>query len=419
MSEINELPHAVIAEKSVLSAMFRQPGTIAKAAAEGITADAFHIPAHRAILAYLIRCRDAGYLTDDGEVDLAIFTQSAQMECLLERMGGASDVCGVFNYANSLSGWATWCDQLRECKARRIAMAAAKTIGEAADSDEAIQAATDALEAMRKAVTAKTRAMNARQASDDFIAKYVANSEAGDIPGDSTGIEEIDAVTGGMRPGELWTIGGKSSSGKSVFMFQVASEFVTAGKPVAVFSLELMAHEIIGRLITLSARVRHDAITKPKTVNKYEMDKIKAAVATMRDSRIWIDASAGQTLDSIASEAERIRDIEGGLALIVVDYVQIVTGNRQRNETREQEIARVSAGLKQLAKKMECPVITGTQLNEAGQTRESRAIEQDSDALLMIEENGILLKKVRNGERGETINLALDGAAQRFRRFAK
>lgn len=300
-------------------------------------------------------------------------------------------------------------------------MAAAKAISEATDSEEAIQAATDALEAMRKAVSSKTRAMNARQASDDFIVKYVANSEAGDIPGDSTGIEEIDTVTGGMRAGELWTIGGKSSSGKSVFMFQVASEFVTAGKPVAVFSLELMPHEIIGRLITLSARVRHDAITKPKTVNKYEMEKIKAAVDTMRNSRIWIDASAGQTLDSIASEAERIRDIEGGLALIVVDYIQIVTGQRQRNETREQEIARVSAGLKQLAKKMECPVITGTQLNEAGQTRESRAIEQDSDALLLIQDEGkgIMLKKVRNGERGETINLALDGVAQRFRRFVK
>lgn len=417
MEAIETMPHAIIAEKSILSAMFQKPGTIAKAAAEGITAEAFHIPAHRSILSHLIRCRDSGHLTEEGQIDITVFVQSAHMDGMIDWMGGAAEVYGIFTYATNLSGWPVWCDHLRECKARRIAHSASRAIGEATDSEEAITAASEALEAMRKAVTAKTRAMNAQQASDDFLSKYVASYEAGDIPGDSTGIEEIDAVTGGMRSGELWTIGGKSSSGKSVFMYQVASEFISAGKTVAVFSMELMAHEIVGRLITLAARVRYDAITKPKSVLKHEMDKIRSAVGTMRNSRLWVDASSGQTLDSIATEAERIRDIEGDIALIVVDYVQIVTGQRQRNETKEQEIARVSSGLKQLAKKMECPVLTGCQLNENNQTRDSRAIEQDSDALLLIEEKGILLKKVRNGERGGIINLALDGSAQRFRRF--
>lgn len=417
METTEALPHAIIAEKSALSAMFQDPSVVAKACAEGITADAFHIPAHREMLAHIIRSRDAGHITDGGEIDIRIFVQSAQMHGILERMGGPSEVYDVFGYATSLSGWSAWCDQLRECKARRIALEASVTISEAADSQEAIQAATEALEAMRKAVSAKTKAMNARQASDDFISKYIASYEAGDIPGQSTGIDEIDAVTGGMRAGELWTIGGKSSSGKSVFMYQVASGIVADHKPVAVFSMELMPHEIMGRLITLAARVPYSAIIMPKSVNKHEMGKIQAAVEVMRNSRIWIDGSSGQTLDSIASEAERIRDIEGALSLIVVDYIQIVTGQRQRNETKEQEIARISSGLKQLAKKMECPVITGSQLNEAGQTRDSRAIEQDSDALLLIEEKGILLKKVRNGERGGIINLALDGSAQRFRRF--
>ena len=369
------------------------------------------------MLEYLIRARDRGHLTEEGEIDMGVLIQSAHMDGTLERMGGPSEIYTVFNRAIGTAGWSAWVEQMRECKARRIAMEAAEVIYGAESGQEAIDAASQALDAMKSAITAKTRAMNARQASDEFIAKYVESSENGEIPGDSTGIPEIDAVTGGMRQGELWTIGGKSSSGKSVLMFQVASEFVSDGKPVAVFSLELMPHEIIGRLITLAAKVKHDAITRPKSVTKHEMVKIQAAVMALRESRLWIDASAGQTLDSIASEAERIRDIEGGLALIVVDYIQIVTGNRQRGESREQEIARVSAGLKQLAKKMQCPVITGTQLNEQGQTRESRAIEQDSDALLLIEENGILLKKVRNGERGETINLALDGAAQRFRYF--
>jgi replicative DNA helicase len=415
IDELKALPHAVMAEKSILSVMFRDPRNIARASAEGLTAESFYLPAHQELLSRIIMARDAEAFTDDGEIDIGILIQSAHMDGALDRIGGPSEVYSIATYAIGLSGWTAWGDQMRECQARRIALAASKAISEAQDSGEAMQAAQDALDAMRRTVTAKTRAMNAKQAGDDFLRQYIASFDAGDIPGDSTGIEEIDQVTGGMRKGELWTIGGKSSSGKSVLMFQMASGMVMAGKPVAIFSLELMPHEIIGRLVTLAAKVRHDAITKPKTVNKSEMGKIKMAVETLQESKLWIDASASQTLDTIVSEAERIRDIEGDLSLIVVDYIQIVTGNRNKGESREQEIARVSGGLKQLAKRMGCPVITGSQLNEQGQTRESRAVEQDSDALLIIEDGSILLKKVRNGERGSSINLALDGSAQRFR----
>jgi len=126
---------------------------------------------------------------------------------------------------------------------------------------------------------------------------------------------------------------------------------------------------------------------------------------------------AGQSLDSIASEAERIRDIEGRVDLIIVDYIQIVRGTRNKGDSREQEVASISGGLKQLAKKMQCPVFAGSQENDDGKTRESRAIEQDADVWMKIVDGGILLKKVRNGKRDVTIPLALDGASQRFRYF--
>jgi replicative DNA helicase len=393
---LDPLPHAIIAEKSTLCAMFHAPSIIARASAEGIDRTAYHIPAHREILAHLARSRDAGNITAGGEIDLSLFVQSAQMAGILDRMGGPSAIAEIFNYVPNAGGWSAWVEMLRECKARRIAVEASESLLTANDSQEAIERATTALEAMKRAVTHRSRALSASQAADDFIRRYIASAEAGEIPGQTSG---------------------KSSSGKSVLMYQVASGFVASGKPVAIFSLELMPHEIVGRMICLSARVRYDAITMPKGASKNEIQRIQNAVMQMKDSRVWIDGSAGQTLDTIAAEAERIRDIEGGLDLIVVDYLQIVTGQRSRGESREQEIARISGGLKQLAKKMECPVITGSQLNESGQTRESRAIEQDSDALLMIEDSGIIMRKVRNGERGIAVRLVLDGSEQRFRRF--
>lgn len=408
-------PHAPLAEKSILSSMFRNPGNIAKGAAEGIDAEAFHIPSHKVILEGLIKSRDAGHLTDDGEIDLGIFVQGAQMEGLLDRMGGPSEVYKVASYAITMSGWSTWGQQVRECKARRIALEASKAIGEAEDSESAMQAAVSALEAMRRAVTAKTRSINAKDACDDFISSYVSAHKNGDLPGESTGIPEIDVVTGGMKAGELWVVGGQSSSGKSVLMYQVASELLGSGKVVAIFSAELMAREIVGRLLTLRARVKYDSITRPKEVTDIDMRKIRGSLIEMQKTKMWIDASGGQSIDSIASEAERIRDIEGRIDLIVVDYIQIIGGRRNKGDSREQEIASVSGGLKQLAKKMDCPVITGTQLNDDGKVRESRAIKQDADVLIKIEEGSILLEKVRNGKRDVSINLALDGSAQRFR----
>lgn len=419
METIDPLPHAPIAEKSILSAMFRNPSNIAKAAAEGITSDAFHIHAHREILAALARHRDAGNITEDGEIDISVFTQSAHMDGILDIMGGASGIYSVASFAISMAGWSAWCDQLRECKARRIALEASRAIAEAVDSQEAIQTAKDTLEALQAAITSKTRAIAAKQAASDFIDKFTENYEHGEIPGHTTGIGEIDEVTGGMKPGELWTIGGQSSAGKSVLMFQIASEFIAAGSVVVVFSLELMTHEVTGRLVTLLGRVPYGSITNPRQANRHELDKIKEAVHRMGETRMWIDTSSNQTLDTISAEAQRILDIEGQIDLVVVDYIQICGVDRVKNEMREREIARISGGLKQLAKKLCCPVVTGSQLNEANKTRESRAIEQDSDTLILIENDGLRMHKNRNGRRSDLLPLALDGSMQRFRYFRR
>lgn len=418
MNELDPYPHAPIAEKSVLCWMFRNPSNIARAASEGIDSECFHIPAHREMLTQLIRSRDEGHLTDSGEICVSTFCQDALLRGLLDRMGGPAAVLDVSSYALSMASWNTWTEQLRDCKARRIAKDAAGEVSGANTAEEAIERATDALERMRKAFTPKARSKTAKQAADLFLSNFEACYKSGDMPGISSGIPDIDMVTGGLRAGELWTFGGGPSSGKSVLMYQVGAQFLGEGKVVAVFSMELMAHEIMGRLLTLFTRVPYRSITHPREAKKHELERIRAGLDTLSKTALWVDATSDQTLDSIVGECERIRDIHGRVDLVLVDYVQIITSSRGRNESREQEIARHSSGLKQLAKRLECPVITGSQLNDNGKTRESRAIEQDSDALLIITEEGLLMKKVRNGQRGSTIPILLDGSEQRFRRFS-
>lgn len=399
-----------MAEKAILSLMMDQPETfVRRALGEGLRGDMFHV--HKHLFEGIV-----SHHREHGQVDLTAFVQAMHLAGALDRMGGASTVTEVYTYAaGNTKGWTTYCQQLRETYALRLAISRATRLTESEDSDEAIRETESALTALREAVRGPRRSVAAKDATEEFLTRTQAAMDAGPIPGASTGITPIDFVSGGMKPGEFWVIGGKPSRGKSVLMLQIACAFLERLEPVAVFSLEMMRHEIIGRMVSTMARVDYSKITQPKKLEaKLDLIHVRNAVGQIAAAPLWIDDSANQTTDSILHEAVRLRDAHGSLSLVVVDYLQLIRGNRQRGESREEEVARVSGGLKQLAKELQCPVISATQLNEQGQSRESRAIEQDADAAFWIFDDGVKVIKLRNGVRNDLLPLCLEGAYQRF-----
>lgn len=410
-SDLVQPPHAVMSEKYELSCMFREPTRfIPRTASDGIDIDAFHLPGHRLIYESL----KADYQKSGG-IDLTVFIQQRNLDGLLDRMGGAHAIADVFNYqADSGGQWTTHAEILREMKAQRMARAASTKLSGTTDSAEAVIELQKTLDAVKAAVAGPRRATTGRQAVDEFSDKLQADHEAGDLPGKSTGIDALDKICGGMKAGEFWVVGGRPSDGKSVMLLQIAAEFIERGEPVAIFSLEMMTHEIIGRLISKMGRVDYGAITQPKNLTKHDLQKIQATAKTIAGANLWIDSSAGQNVETITAEATRIRDSHGSLALVVVDYLQLIRGPRTRDDLREQEVARTSGGLKQLAKALGCPVLSASQLNDDGRVRESRAITHDADSVLIIAEDGIKILKMRNGVRNSTLNLHLDGRFQRF-----
>jgi replicative DNA helicase len=405
-------PSAPMAEKAVLCAIVNDTRQMRRIRAGNIAGEHFHNTKHQT--AFLAMGEWIEKNPEATEVDFISFAEFLRDRGKLELVGGVAEFSEWMTYApqaaTNLSGY---CQTLREMRARRMAIAAADTLSAANDSGEAITAAREALDALQRAVQSTGRAMDGRTATREFLARFLADAKAGDMPGKPSGIEGVDETSGGLRPGELWIIGGKTSAGKSVLLLQIAAEFAMSGNPVVIFSLEMMAHEIVGRLVSHVGRVPLNEITQPRTASKYNLERITSTVESLKAAKLWIDASAGQTVDTVAAEAERLRDL-GGLALVVVDYLQLVRGNRARGESREEEIARVSGALKQLAKELACPVLSATQLNEEGKTRESRAIAHDADALLIIEDDGLRVAKMRNGERGQLLPLKLCGAIQRF-----
>ena len=398
-------------EKSVLSTMMHNPNLYKQALADGIDAECFWHPTNKIIFeAIKDRPRD-----ENGEIDLATFVPYLNDMGLLDRAGGPSAIMDVFTRNVTGSGWTIWLAELREMKGRRLTAIGSRSLSEAVDSAEAIETAKNIIEALTGAVETKSRTQNAKQAVGVFLDTFQADHAAGDLVGMSTGLTELDDISGGMKGGQLWVVGAKPSRGKSVLMCQFAVEAILQGKVVGIFSLEMTTHEVVSRLICCMARVDYGILTTPKSASKSDLEKIKRVCKILAESKLYIDSSANQTMASIEAECQRIKDLnDGQIGLVVIDYLQIIKSPSKSSKSREEEVAHSSGSSKQLAKHLNCPVVTATQLNEQNQTRESRAIEQDADSLLFICDDGIKIGKMRNGKRDTVMRLLLNGARQRF-----
>ena len=398
-------------EKSVLSTMMHHPNLYKQALADGIDAECFWHPTNQIIFeAIKDRPRD-----ENGEIDLATFVPHLNDVGLLDRAGGPSAIMDVFTRNVTGSGWTLWLAELKEMKGRRIGAVGSRSLSEASDSAEAIETAKNIIEALTGAVESKSRAQNAKQAVGMFLETFQADHAAGSLVGMSTGLPELDEISGGLKGGQLWVVGAKPSRGKSVLMCQFAVEAILQGKVVIIFSLEMTTHEVVSRLICCMARVDYGVLTTPKSASKSDLQKIQRAYEILSKSRLYIDSSANQTMASIEAECQRIEDLnDGQIGFIAIDYLQIIKSPTKSSKSREEEVAHSSGSCKQLAKHHNCPVVTATQLNEQNQTRESRAIEQDADSLLFICDDGIKIGKMRNGKRDTVMRLLLNGARQRF-----
>jgi replicative DNA helicase len=404
------IPSAHTSEKAVISSILKDATLLKRAAADGITVDSFYHPDTKTIWE---ACREMP-AAESNQYDLISLVQHLNDSGNLDRIGGAAQVVEVYNYAPTPAGWTQWVVTLKEYQARRLAQQAARQIAEAEDATTAIDSFRTTLQSLQQVVSGKQRSIDAEKAGKQFIENLLKDYNSGNLPGMSTGIAELDEICGGMRPGEFWVIAGKPSRGKSVLMLQIASKFIADQRPVAIHSLEMMNHEVIGRLISTMTHTNYGSITQPRSAAKHELQKIQRGVEQISSAPLWVDSSSNQSIDSIAAEAERIRDLHGSLDLVVVDYLQLIRGSRSSRESREEEVARVSGGLKQLAKHLQCPVISASQLNDNNQVRESRAIEQDADALLFICDDGIKIGKLRNGRRDVVLPLRLNGQYQEF-----
>jgi len=440
------LPANIDAEKTILGAILLD-NSFHSEAAERLEADDFSLDSHKRIF---VRMSDL--MNEQRAVDIVTLSNELARAKEIETVGGVAYLASL---TEGLPLRPVIEDYIRIVKdkslLRKLMLICSAAIARAADQSETALEVLDAAESQLLEVSEKgiTRGLEA-------LDKIVQNSfgtidnlykQSREVTGLATEFTELDRMTSGLQKGELIIIAARPSMGKTAFAINIAENAAIKSKAtVAVFSLEMSKESLLRRMLASQAWVDQRKL-QTGFLGREDQQKLQNALEQLVESRLFIDDSAGISLAEMRAKARRLKQTVGGLDLIVVDYLHLMSATLpsaggKRYENRTQEVSAISRGLKALAKELDVPVIALSQLSRASERRgddkrpmlsdlrESGSIEQDADVVAFIHREAyynrdeemsesdrakseIILAKQRNGPTG-TIHLNF---ISRFTRF--
>ena len=429
-SSLRSLPNAVGPEKSILSSMLQDPANyIGLAEEKGLVRDIFYNPSHGELYDLIREMQDK-----NESVELVGLNQKLMDRGLLDKIGGTSYLTEIYSYSTTPAHFEHHLDIVKQKHIlRSIISKCSEAINRAYEDQEEVASLLDEVEqnvfAIREGAEEETEASlqtNVQAVMED-LQQLILN---GDQPlGIGTGYKILDSMSGGLKGGEMFVVAARPSMGKTSFMMNIVEDIcLTQDLPTMVFSCEMTSKQIVQRL--LFARARFE-IVKLKTgkPSKDDLRRIKAAAEEVAASKLFIDDTAGISISELRAKARRKKKDED-IQLIAIDYLQLMRStSKQAQNSREREIAEISAGLKGLAKELNVPILVLAQLNRGPESRtggaprmsdlrESGSIEQDADMVGLLyrsayyadseeerqEADGVAalnLAKNRNGATGE------------------
>ncbi len=428
-------PHDLQAEESLLGAMLLSRDAIASAVEHCRTED-FYRPAHSHIFEAICSLYAQGEPADPVTV-----SDELNRADLLEAAGGAGNLIGLQSNTPAIANAARYARIVEEHALLRRLISVAGEIAEMGYSlPEDVAAAMDRAEALVFEVVER-RVTDSLKPLRELLAVSLDHLEAlynrGDtITGLPTGYADLDERLSGLQASSLVIVGARPSMGKTSFALGLASHAAMERRlPVLFFSLEMSHLELTQRLLCSEARVDSSRMRNGK-LHESDWPKVVHAIGRLGEAPLFIDDNANLTVMEIRAKARRLKSREG-LGLIVVDYLQLMSGPGQV-ENRQVEVSEISRGLKILARELSVPVVALSQLSRnlenradkrpaLADLRESGSLEQDADVVLFIYRDElynkdsadkgtaeIIIAKHRNGPTGTTQLAFLD----HFTRFA-
>lgn len=402
-------PHDAEVERDVLATAVLLPDSFATAR-DTLAADGsdFYLDRHAKIWRAAMAAHRAGDAVDSVSVSSRLRTDD-ERETLLE-------VTGRLGSAAALEGR---CARLRDLAAMRAVIARAHELcasgydAGAEDPRAWLDEAEGALQAAAKGRTEDGAFVPMQDAVAASVNAMVAHAEAGGgIQGTASGLGDLDAVLSGWCPGRLIVLAGRPGSGKSAIAKQIAIGVTrSAGAPGLFASLEMPLAELGDRAVVSEARVPYGRYRSAQ-LGKAEMTQAMRGANEVAGIPLWVCDRPGIGVDFLARNARRIRrQHRDRMAIVVVDYLQLMGGHFPRGTSREERVSENTRALKCLAKELEVPVLVLSQLNRAVESRsdkrptmadlrESGAIEQDADAVILIYRAGAY-----NSQAGNVVEL--------------
>jgi len=435
-------PASIHAERTILGAMLVDPLAIVDATML-LKVDDFSLDSHRRIYEVMLHLSEVGYA-----VDLITVAEDLRKRKELDAVGGLPYLAELSEGLPRKLSIESYVRIVKDKSIMRQLMAVCDTgMMEAADQSR------DALDVLNE-VEGRMMEISERAISGGFsgIPDIVRESfgtidklyeQGREITGLATHYAGLDRMTSGLQDAELIIIGARPSMGKTALAINIAQNAaVRDGKVVAIFSLEMSKESLLRRMLASEAMVNSRKIQQG-FIPREDKGKLHAALERLMESKLFVDDTPGITLAEMRAKARRLKQQEGRLDLIVIDYLQLMTGQKPDKrgfENRTQEVSAISRGLKALAKEMRVPVLAAAQLSRSNEQRkggdkkpmlsdlrESGSIEQDADVVCFIHREEyydrdneelkgkaeIIIAKQRNGPTG-TVHLAYLSDYTRF-----
>ncbi len=390
-------PHSIDAEQSFLGSLLLDKDAMVKVA-DSLTPEDFYLDKHRRIYEAML-----DLYRKNEPIDLLSLGNRLNDREELERIGGRTELVSLSNAVPTASNVAHYGGIVqKKATLRRLLQAAGDITALGYEQSEDVETILDQAEQRLFNVSQKflKRSFTAIRdvLTDAFDRIDELHREKGKLRGTSCGFRDLDNILGGLQKSDLIVIAARPACGKTSFVLDIARTAATKHHvPVGIFSLEMSKDQLVDRMICAEARVdlwrlRTGQLSDSATSD--EFPRIGHAIGQLSEAPIYIDDSANATIMEVRTKCRRLQ-MEHGLGMVIIDYLQLMDGGNRSDGNRVQEITEITRGLKSLARELNVPVIALSQLARSvelqkpaiprlAHLRESGSIEQDADVVLFI-----------------------------------
>ncbi|WP_353851761.1 replicative DNA helicase [Ligilactobacillus cholophilus] len=388
----NVMPHDARAEQTVLGSIFLDGNTLADAV-EFLMPEDFYNRANQVIFKAMMAVDDRG-----DKIDPVTVADELQRSNQLEDAGGPVYLSELMNNIPSSSHIREYA-KIVQSKAllRRLISASQNIINLAQNEDDDVTEILDSAERQIMDVAENKNSAGFKSISQvldqTMIDVQELSQQKEEITGLPTGYHDFDEMTSGLQPDNLIILAARPAVGKTAFALNIAQNVGKATDAnIAIFSLEMSAESLVNRMICAEGGINANHLRNGQ-LDDQEWNALTVAMGTLSGTNIFIDDTPGIKMSEIRAKCRRLAKEQGGLGLIVVDYLQLIEGSNK--ESRQQEVSEISRQLKKLAKELKVPIIALSQLSRGveqrqdkrpvlSDIRESGSIEQDADIVAFL-----------------------------------